>query len=474
MPLTRYRWGRKARLLAGACLSIALREVNSPESVYDISHLLNEAPSSLSRTILSALSLLQLTLPPADATMYVTKIQSRFDSILQSGQHDFDLPPALVSILCALPLRAIVSTTNALLGVLPRLTSEFEGLTTGPTACAAFMLAAEAEYRSSFTGLAKLAESLAGICQVGKHVVMSRYKLLQAAMTPWIQKLDWLQTYNIKKGRAKVSQRLVVIRALHDIIQFQEELFQSTPLPTRLSINDDSESGVDEGPSESNTRPRKRFKLQPTNPMQEAAGFLLDPLSAPLPNLGLYAPYSSVGNLPLTSYILDGSLNFREPLTRLQILTRARGGADSDQILDEELFDEGEFEGLLRSQEEMDKVRALLGWVEETDKDPDVQSNGASKTASTSLTHTDVPNGHQQPRIDMNAFAIFMQDSYYDSNSTSEDGEEEFGDTRDHFPDASKMDDVESGVIVLKGWGSSSPSPWNAYDNDDRYEQEYD
>ncbi|TFK72188.1 hypothetical protein BDN72DRAFT_816391 [Pluteus cervinus] len=490
MALAHHRWGRKARILAGACVSIALREVNKPESVHIISRLLQVAPAALSRTILSTLSLLNLALPPADPSMYVPTIQYRFDSILRSNQQDSGIPAPLFEFLQTMSLRSIANTACDLIGILPRLNSDVCAQSPSPTACAAFILAAEAEHRTTFAGLGDLAKLTGAICQVGKSVVMSRYKVIQDSITPWIRKLLWHKNYQHKKGRAtKVSQRLAVIRALKDIIQFHQELTEAIVLPS-FPQSDDSEASHDEADprasptpnAQRDSRPRKRRRTEDTCPLHDAAKFLLDPLRGSIPKLEHGAMDPSTSKTPLAG-ILDGSLILHEPLSRLQGLRVVRGGANPEQIADDELFDEGELETMLRSQEEVDQLRGVLGWISD-DEDHDYSQEDQNSNSNDNLAPTRPRSGtkqiradepRQKSRINMEAYAAIMdEEEEYDDAFWAQD-EKDFEDcdeARDHLLLHGPVHrDAEE---VLESWRPVSPGAHTNFDAQDRYEQEYD
>jgi transcription factor IIIB subunit 2 len=74
---------------------------------------------------------------------------------------------------------------------------------------------------------------------------MTRYKTIQDEVASWVENLPWLDKYETRGGRAKVSKRLVVARGLKDVIRFQEDIWQqrSKPaLPSELLVEDyDSE-----------------------------------------------------------------------------------------------------------------------------------------------------------------------------------------------------------------------------------------
>ena len=118
-----FRWGRRAKLVAGACIAISLRESSRPDSIQDISVLLKCSPSLLSRTFVSVTSTLQITTLSVDPTVYLTTLQSYLASTAQGGaehQVEIGLPAALVKSLQGLSLHAVNHTATSLCLTLAR------------------------------------------------------------------------------------------------------------------------------------------------------------------------------------------------------------------------------------------------------------------------------------------------------------------------------------------------------------------
>jgi len=372
--------------VAAACLAIALRESNRPDCLRDIASLLKVPPTSISREFTSITTALKLSLSLVDPAVYISTLQTHLASILK--EHDSDLPIALSKALRLLCLLSAANRAIALGQVLARLSPDLDvlRLPAPPTACGIFILALESENRGALNPLADLAECLGSRCHVAKGVVMTRYKIIQDEVASWVEKVPWLDKYESKKGRAKVSKRLIVARGLNDVIQFQEEIWQQKTMPIPdLELSDDESKTDDneEAPlSVGSSQPRKRPRLN--HALRQATRFLLDPLgtsiSSPLsaPPNGTSQPSNHLSSqLPLAVYILanPASLIGRPP-TRLQLLALDRGGANEDQIPDDELFADGEFEKMLRSDEEIQTLRETFGW-----KDDDIDQNDEASTS---------------------------------------------------------------------------------------------
>ncbi|KAF8162942.1 hypothetical protein B0H34DRAFT_672062 [Crassisporium funariophilum] len=435
-----FRWGTKSRSVAGACLSIALRESNRPDSLRDIASVLKVPPSAIAREFMSITSVLNLSLTLVDSSVHISTLQAHLTSTLREHQHESHLPPSLVKALQPLCLRAVAHTAISLSELLSRLSPDHDvlRLPAPPTACGIFMLALEAESRGLLNPLGDLARCLGARCHVAKGVVMARYKTIQDEAASWIEKVPWLDKYESRNGRAKVAKRLVVARGLKDAIKFQEEIWQQLAKPDlHLEVSDDEANSDEDKVSVDISRPGKRLKLN--HAMSRATQFLLDPLGNSAPSATLHASGLSFDsptpnfNLPLASYILTSPFPAlgRHPPTRLQLLALDRGGVSEAQIPDSDLFADGEYEKLLRSEHEVQMLRVQFGWPEGEDADT-VDETETSKKASkprkkrtaagelpeegTAEEGLDVLDGsalklRKKSRLDMEALARFLADT---------------------------------------------------------------
>ena len=363
--------------MAGACLSIALRESNRPDLLRDISTALKIPTVALKREFNSVISLLKLTLSLVDPSIHITTFQSHLTSALREHQHESGLPASLIKTLQPLCLRSVVNTAVSLSHLFARLNPGHDifHLPTPPTACSIFILALEAENRVVLNPLSELAQYLGARCHVVKEVVMARYKTIQDEIALWIEKIPWLDKYESKGGRAKVAKRLIVARGLKDVISFQEEIWQKTFQPVlELDLSDDENEGEEDSSAISGSpdisRPRKRQKV--SHVLAQATNFLLNPLGHavpaskfPISTLSGNAPGTT--ELPLATYILTTSTLTSHPPTRLQLLALDRGGVNEEQIPDEDLFAEGELEKMFRNEGEVQMLRERYGWKQGED-----------------------------------------------------------------------------------------------------------
>ncbi|KAK7467056.1 hypothetical protein VKT23_004118 [Stygiomarasmius scandens] len=372
MRTGQFRWGTKAKLVAGACLSIAIRESKLPDSLRDIAILLQMDHVKLGRTLASVVSGLHLTLASNEPSEYLFMLQTHLVSTLQTPNEPSDLPSAARTELKRISVQTAIETSRSLSELLPRFYGrDFARLPPAPAACAIFILCLEAEARTSLSRLGDIAAFFANRCHIGKGLVMNHYKLVQDEVAKWIEEVEWLRSYTKTGSRAKVSKREIVARGLKEVILWKDEIWvkrlESLRPIAPLDTDDegDAETADDElenGPTDDlepkpQHRPLKKRRLNPH--LRDATQFLVEPFSGPLPVLlSADSPASSnsqtkTAHLPLTSYLLSAPtsvITLQHLPTRLQLLSAARGGEAA--ILDEELFAPGELEAMERSEQE--------------------------------------------------------------------------------------------------------------------------
>ncbi|KAJ7489847.1 hypothetical protein B0H11DRAFT_1804350 [Mycena galericulata] len=363
MKSGKYRWGRMAKLVAGACISIALRSSNRPEMFPQLASLLGEKITALTRAFSSVLPLVKPSdFPSSEPKSHVSTLQAHLSAALE-GSTESNLSPSLISALKPLPANSILATANSLSDLLASSAppSALARLPASPTACAVLIWAIEAEARTTLAQLGELAAFLGAKCNVKKPVVMSRYKVIQDELHERIERIDWLDHYepnNGKSGRAKISRRLVVARGLKAAIEWERErrrlfLIEARPVKTEGDDSDSDDPNAD-------SRPRKRRRVQA---LQQATRFLLNPLSGPLPASFIPSSLNSL-SLSLPTFLLTSSPSMpRDKLpSRLQLLSVARGGVGPDEIRDDELFEDEELDKMMRTDDEVAELRNILGW----------------------------------------------------------------------------------------------------------------
>lgn len=288
------------------------------------------------------------------------------------------LPSNLKKTVENLDMQSVSRTANALSGLISRV-NILSDLPYPPISCAIFILSLEGEALTSLPNYSELASCLAQRFGVSKDVVMRRYKVIYGLIEGWLLDVPWLQVPHgpRRKGGAKMAKRVAVARGLKDVLQFQEEIW-TKKLEGMSGPNLDACSDDDEPNNHSHTLKRKdntaqsstsskRRKTAPRRPLDAVYRFLLSPEE--VPSSDLTSTVNGVPFLDAVSQVLTGKTTKATlPVTRLQALVNRKGEAN---IADDELFDEGELEGLLRTEEERAALLSLFDWADINEPDQD-------------------------------------------------------------------------------------------------------
>ncbi|KAG1803593.1 uncharacterized protein HD556DRAFT_1226547 [Suillus plorans] len=507
MTKGKYRWGRKAKLAAGASMAIALREAHKSDSLRDIAFFLDVSPLSLSRAFVAVVSLLNFDLNSSDPVAHLPILLSHLQSLLHPESATSHLPSDLVTILTPLSSHAVLRIATSLSGIISREACAIPVLQspTPPVACAMLILALEAETRSPLPHLSELANALASRFGFARGVVTSRYKASYDLLEEWIREVPWLDQFIYKgKGRgasarSKVPKRSIVAKGIIDVIQFQEEIWtkkmSALGKPSIIIEADPADedgkkdeeaffsetSSISELPELRRQQPRKKRKTN-DHSIEDVYHFLLNPLSAkshtlsnPIVSEGPAASttHSDTSSsiltpptVPFTTHLLStSSYDSKHSLSRLQLLALSRGGGSAEHIRDDELFVENELEELLRNSEEQEALKPLfrLQWQEEDD----TVAHHADRGPQTARMEVSRGSG----RIDMAALAHILGGEEVVDDDDDEEGEVESGSSAPATPRHIQSDVAEE----VSAWRALSPG--NAFTRHctsmDRYEEEY-
>ncbi|KAJ7063167.1 hypothetical protein C8F01DRAFT_1277545 [Mycena amicta] len=425
MATGEYRWGRTAKLVAGACVSIALRLNSRPELFVDISQLLEERTAALTSTFSSVISVLKMDhLPSSEPKSHIYTLQEYLYSALNS--HKPGLPSTLVSTIKPLAINSILATAMALSELLVSAVppSAVARLPASPTACAVLMWAIEAELRTSLAQVGELAAFLASKCNATKPLVMGRYKTIQDELIERIDKVDWLDHYEPnsgKSGRAKISRRTVAARGIKTVIE---------PVPEKVTMIRMVWRALTNVPV--NADEHMRY------------GMLHDFYATPLLVLfhRVLLPLTSTHSppLPLPTYLLTSSVCMRRDKvpSRLQLLAASRGGVGPDEIHEEELFEEDELDKIFRTEEEAEgDLRIFYGWEPREERLAALVARATDPPPKQHKRARFDRKPEKSSRINAESVALFMTDD------KSEDGLE--------FADLLPLDDDTKLIVEENG-----------------------
>jgi len=426
--------------------------------------LLEEPLPSLTKTYNEVVKLFGFDLDISDPSVHLTTLHTHLIRVISESE-TFELPKPLASAVRSLQPRLprVLRTAESLAALVTR-SGKVSHLATAPTACAIFLLALEGEIRSPLPNCGVLAQALGTRFDVKQGAVMDRYRILYGIVEDWMKGVPWLQPptqprTRSSSSRPKVTTRGAVAKGLNDVVQFQEEIWKKAlcgmeKIPLDLDftdecdgteggrtiagapLDDDDESDFDsvtsastsvlttaslvtkrtslvssrEASVELTSRPTKKRKTRHNRSVESASQFLLNPSGTPI------RPSKPTKDSHLSSHLLSSDASpfahtFVHPPTRLQLLHAARPGG-SDAIVDEELFEEGELEAMLRTEEEVDILVRLVDWDE---VEEDKRLNAILKTPRNRPTKSkqNTPQDGSNPqrgagRINMDTFKRLM------------------------------------------------------------------
>ncbi|KAI5124494.1 hypothetical protein M0805_003021 [Coniferiporia weirii] len=405
MDKGRFRYGRKARLVAGASLAIALREEQKGETIRDIAYLLDEIPVALARVFTSVIALLDMKLTSVDPSWHTPVLQRWLVELL--AEQPPSLPKNLLQVLKTIHSPSALRTASSLSELVSR-AGFLANATSPPTACAIYILAleGEGEVLSSLPRCGELAKALGRRFGVSKEVVMRRYKAIYEQVEGWAASVPWLaesRSSDGKKGSTRVAKRVTVARCLKDVVQFREKAWRSKLEASEpASVPDDGVESVSSSEINSSSevdlqrndeaRPRKRRK---TRCIDDVSRFLLAPSQAGSSHKS-HTHLDTIPLLDVASHLLTSdSPSLDKPPTRLQLLSAEKS---VEEITDDELFGEGEFESFLRSEEERSVLLQTCEWAQGSDHgrtdngEPCNAHLGAREHSRTSRVNVEVLN----------------------------------------------------------------------------------
>lgn len=395
------KWGRAAKLAAGAALVFAIREQDRGDHTHHVAYLLSEPVVELKRTQLRLLPHLALDLPRNRATSHLPSLAAHLSALASASVPTLlkDTLAFIRPLLSPAVVQDVLKTASALYN-LPNLErSAFNAGSAGAGGCAILLLALEAHARPPrpMPHVLVLASQLGAALGARGAAVMERYRVLVNTIEAGAARVPWLANANTP-GSKHIARRSRVASAVLDVLQFRDEVGRAEitegggPIHVDLEAEDDGSDleegyiGRDEAELDAllaeveqkttgstrtmshepqgfcvmarTTAAPERISKKRRTATTQAASFLLDPLA----NIAPARPA-----LAHTSYLLSSDAGMRSdrPPTRLQLLAAERG--DTDAVRDDELFGEGELEGIVigtdeKAREEREK-RAQAMWM---------------------------------------------------------------------------------------------------------------
>ncbi|VDB99956.1 unnamed protein product [Peniophora sp. CBMAI 1063] len=370
-PDTHIRWGKAAEVCAGAALFVALRAEGYSDRTDEIAARLNVESKDISRVLLrflkqddSAVWNVRLAPSTADKFLDATLLFLCSDTASLSAETSAFVRPLLPSA-----HRAILKTAHALYEdvMCPCATPDEIERAPAVAAAALVILALEGHAGKPAPHVLKLAGVLGsrpGVNVLGP-AVMERYRRVLDAFETRAKSVPFIDVHTPKAGRqrggAKTdARRAQLARSVRDALAFfaserargVAQAETEIVFPSWENGEDDEKSDRDASSGKMNSKratpdsdtyydgPRKRSRQGPRTTHGRARAFLLDP------SVNAEAPCLSASTYLLAPHAHPEK---HQP-TRLQQLSAMRGGGDA--VEDDELFADGELEGLIMQDDE--------------------------------------------------------------------------------------------------------------------------
>lgn len=353
--------------------------------------------TNIARAVTATAALVGHASGSSDSSLHLSTLIAHLSAIVSSvaanandaATNAAKLPISLKKTLVTLHphFRAVEHIAESLCVLFGRLAA-FEGATTPATSCAICILALEAEARKTLPALTELASVLGARFGVSGNTVQARYRMACEVASEWTAELPWATRYardvprRGKTQRAKEGRRAMVAQHLKDAVEFQEAIWLKKVAGVGQRVQEAEveqpvaqlQSGKRELVQDSVqvSHPRKRRKPM-LHDADIASTFLLSQGAGPtschrVTKTTLFIgdaamQISQLNSLHAHMLTTDTSLlSLKHPPTRLQLLISNRGG--SDMVLDDELFDAGELDGLLRTDEERERYMHTVDWLD--------------------------------------------------------------------------------------------------------------
>lgn len=412
MDTGKYRWGRSALILAAASVSIALREGNKPGSIRELSATIETQSNNTFRTFSKITALLGLKVAASanPESLFPALFQGVEEACQPGGQA---LTKPLVQFFKALDMGEVTKLANSLATLTATLIID---VSIAPTACALFVVAAEAQAKGPIPNLKKDLLPFLGtiVGMAGTKTISGRLKFIRDEIDKWKTLVPWLENNasfgggrgNIPRGKRK---RVIAVRGIKDLIDMEMDKWDSKivkltgdmlsddeaedgPCPPPLAVGSSTSSvnADDDEHRASSSRGKRKHPDDPPRvdkrrkmPLKEQSyRFILDPTNSslysasPLPRVSedltgstttISASSSSSSQqnscLRLSNFMLSApsyALTKRGLPSRLTLLASERHGAEN--VTDDELFQPGELEGFFRNDNERQEMRQVWGW----------------------------------------------------------------------------------------------------------------
>ncbi|KAH7340979.1 hypothetical protein B0J17DRAFT_653584 [Rhizoctonia solani] len=351
----KFRWGPGAERVAGASICIALREAGKAESIREVAVHIQCRQDYLTRAYRRVATLLSIKIEPMDPalllcpSLFPTELTKFLSHLTPRSQAVFNLAHQLSN----LTLR--VSLTY--------------GRQSSLVACALLMVSLSGEAGKPIPKPGALASALAARFGGTARSVADRVREMERLIEDWRHELPWAETDLPTKSRKRT---IKVASWIKDVVHFKDDLwFKQIEAVGHAHYSPSVEDEPDEEEDDASSRTGSYCTTgsKRSNDTQSTFGSKRPHLDRGYYNSGrprAYVVEQSRGRADPQTTILASLLNpFSFPSTSASSAFDSAwaGLKNSDHIADEDLFEEGELEGLIRPENDVNALRAR--WEEE-------------------------------------------------------------------------------------------------------------
>ncbi|KDE03990.1 hypothetical protein MVLG_05559 [Microbotryum lychnidis-dioicae p1A1 Lamole] len=294
--LKKFQWGRKARLIAVACIYIAAREVKRSLRLIDLCHILDVDYHQLTRLQNNLKTWLNLKISTHEPLIFLEAHLVHLSTLVQTSKTSIELPQNLsggrwnLSTLHHLRQVDWIKVRSLATGLLDFLTDLELATHRSPehVACAIVIIAIEGSLRTRLKCSKEIITDLTKRVDIRDRVVLARVREIYMALTDYAKRLPW----QVDLGEGKVGD---VVPFVEDVVKYRKKLMDQEPKAVLedyegdSSDDDDAASGV--GFEEPPTQVEEKEEDSDLNDLAP------DPLASPHPKASQKRRLSSMSDL---------------------------------------------------------------------------------------------------------------------------------------------------------------------------------
>ncbi|KAG9100651.1 hypothetical protein FS749_013887 [Ceratobasidium sp. UAMH 11750] len=370
----KFRWGTSAERVAGASICVALREAGKAETVREVAVHIQCREDQLARVYRHLTSLLNIKFEPLDPALLVPSIWNYTQSCLTSPPlPGSPFPSELASFLNELAprtqsiLNLALQLSNLILGI-----ALTQGRQPPLVACALLIVSLSGEAGKPVPKSAVLFSTLSARFGGTHRGITDRVREIERVIEDWRLELPWMQSdipLNKRKRTTKIA------RWIKDVVSFKDDLWskQIDAVDHALyspSTDDASNDETDDNTSctgSTSATGSKRSDTQASSTTSSKRRYLdAGYYDSGRPRAYVVEPSKKgAGHTKALASLLnpDAMMSISTSIANPSVLNELERLGAPKHIRDEDLFEDGELEGLIRTTPEVEALRSL--WEEE-------------------------------------------------------------------------------------------------------------